>query len=249
MCRKDKWEGKKKEGKKGRNDIPESLLNAANIVHVPVLLGDILLTNRNARPRNTHLSNTIDIILIEVDLLRTEVTLRPLGKTPLLDNLLGLVEGDELSSHVSVEDSELAADLSALELARRAARERGDALRVREGVVELAGCGAELVRSRHGGCVDGDLTSLRGSSGGLRGWGVGLGLRVDGGLGEADRWVDAWGVLEVLAVLGDQGRGEAGEGLAEFGDELCAHQILYGLLGVGVGVVFNLELQGCGLHG
>jgi hypothetical protein len=33
-------------------------------------------------------------------------------------------------------------------------------------------------------------------------------------------------------VLGDQGRGEAGQGLAEFGNELCAHQILYGLLGV-----------------
>lgn len=193
----------------GENDIPESLLNAANIVHVPVLLGDILLSNWNTRPRNTQLSNTVDIILIEVDLLRTEVTLGPLSKTPLLDNLLGLVEGNELSSYVSVKDSELAADLGALELARRTARERSDALWVGEGVVELAGCSAELVRGRHGGCVDGDLTGL-GSGGGLRGWGVGLGLRVDDGLGEAAGWVDAWGVLEVLAVLGDQGGGEAG---------------------------------------
>ena len=136
------------------------------------------------------------------------MTLGPLSKTPLLDNLLGLVEGNELSSHVSVKDSELAADLGALELARRTARERSDALRVGESVVELAGCSAELVRSRHGGCVDGDLAGL-GSSGGLRGWGIGLGLRVDAGLGEAAGWVDAWGVLEVLAVLGDQGGGEA----------------------------------------
>jgi hypothetical protein len=51
-------------------------------------------------------------------------------------------------------------------------------------------------------------------------------------------------VLEVLAVLGDQGGCEAGQGLADFGNELCAHQVLYGLLGVGVGVVFNLELVG-----
>lgn len=132
-------------GKKKRHDIPESLLDAANIVHVPVLLGDIFLANRNAGPRNTHLSNTVDIVLIEVDLLRAEVTLGPLSKTPLLDNLLGLIKGNELSSHVSVEDSELAADLGALKLARCTARECSDTLRVRKGGVELAGCGAELV--------------------------------------------------------------------------------------------------------
>lgn len=71
---------------------------------------------------------------------------------------------------------------------------------------------------------------------------------MDSGLGEAARWVHAWGVLEILAVLGDQGGRKAGQGLAEFGDELCAHEVLYGLLGVGVGAVFNLELQGV-LHG
>jgi hypothetical protein len=229
-------------GEKSRKDIPESLLNAADIVHFPVLFGDIFLADRDARPGDTHLGNAIDIILVEVDLQRAEVALRPLRKTPCLDDLLRLVESNELSSDVAVKDSELATDLGTLELARSAACERSNALRVRESVIELAGCSAELVRGSHGGCVHDGVAGLRG--GGLRGGGLGgLGLRVDAGFGEAARWVDARSVLEVLGVLGDQGAGECGQSLAELGDELCAHQILYGLLGVGIGVVLNLELD------
>lgn len=225
-----------KKQKEKKNNIPESLLNAADIVHVPVLLGDILLSDRNAGPRNTKLSDAVDIILIEVDLLCTEVALRPLRKTPLLHDLLGLVERDELASDIAVEDSELAADLGALELAWHAARECRDALCVREGGEQFAGGGAELIRGSHGGCVDGDVAGL-GGGGLLRGWGIGgLGMGVDVGLGEAAGGVDAGGVLEVLAVLGDQGGSETDQGLAQFGNELCAHQVLYGLLGVGFGV-------------
>lgn len=174
------------------------------------------------------------------------MTLGPLRKTPFLDDLLGLVESNKFTSNISVEDGELAANLGALELARLATCERSNALRVREGVVELAGCGAEFVRGSHGGCVHDDVAGLRSGSG-LGGSGLGgLGLRVDGGLGETAGRVDTGSVLEVLGVLGDQGTGEPGQGLAELGDELCAHQILYGLLGVGIGVVLNLELvYGC----
>ena len=234
--------GKKRGKGKGRGYIPESLLNAANIVHVPVLLGDILLTNRNARPSDTHLSNTVDIILVEVDLQRTEVTLGPLSQTPLLDNLLGLVERHELASDIAVEDGELAANLGALELAGRATCEGSNALRVGESVVELAGGGTELIGGSHGGGVDGDLAGL-GGSGRLGAGGLGgLGLGVDDGFGEAAGGVHAGCVLKVLAVLGDEGVGEPAEGGTELRDELRAHQVLYGLLGVGVGVVFNLEL-------
>jgi hypothetical protein len=49
-------------------------------------------------------------------------------------------------------------------------------------------------------------------------------------------------VLEVLAVLGDEGVGKPAEGGTDLRDELCAHQVLYGLLGAGVGVVLDLEL-------
>jgi hypothetical protein len=238
----DPWEKERGKGNKRGEYIPESLLDAANIVHVPVLLGDIFLTNGNARPSNTHLSNTIEIILVEVDLQRTEVTLRPLSQTPLLDNLLGLVESHELASDIAVEDGELAANLGALKLAGRTTCEGSNALRIGEGIVELAGCGAELIGGCHGGGVDGDLAGL-GGSGGLSGGSLGgLGLGVDGGLGEAAGGVNAGSVLEVLGVLGDEGVGELAQGGTELDDELCAYQVLYGLLGVGVGVVLDLKL-------
>lgn len=67
-------------------------------------------------------------------------------------------------------------------------------------------------------------------------------MRVDSGLGKAARGIDARGVLEVLAMLSDQGVGQAGQLLAEFSDKLGAHQILYGLLGVGIGVILDLKL-------
>jgi hypothetical protein len=67
-------------------------------------------------------------------------------------------------------------------------------------------------------------------------------LRMDDGFREAAGRVHAGCVLEVLAVLGDEGVGEPAEGGTELRDELCAYQVLYGLLGVGVGVVLDLEL-------
>lgn len=125
-------------------DLPESLLDAANVVHLPVLLGDVLLADGDTRPLDAHLSHAVDVVLIEVDLQGAEVLSGPLGQTPLLDDLSGGELG-VLAGNVAVEDGELAADLGALELAGRSTGESGDALGVGESGVELLGSGAELV--------------------------------------------------------------------------------------------------------
>lgn len=49
-------------------------------------------------------------------------------------------------------------------------------------------------------------------------------------------------MLEVLGVLGDQVVGELAESDAKLGDDLGANEVLYGLLGSGIGVVLNLKL-------
>jgi len=115
--------------------IPESLLDAANVVRLPVLLGDVLLADRNAGPGNAQLGDAVHVVLIEVHLEGAEVAGGPLGQTPFLDDLLRGVELDILAGDVAVEYGELAADFGALELAGRTAGEGGNALGVGEGVV------------------------------------------------------------------------------------------------------------------
>jgi hypothetical protein len=223
--------------------IPESLLDAAHIVQLPILLGDILLANRHAGPLDTQLSDAIDVVLVQVDLEGAEVTLRPLGEAPLLDDLLGSVELNVLAGNVAIEDGELAARMGALELAGCAASEGGDALGVGEGVVELLGGGAELVRCGHGGGVNSDLAGSRGGGSGGGSRLLLAGLRVNGGRGEASGGVHAGSVLKVLGVLGDEGTGKGGQGLAELREDLRANEVLYRLLGGGIGVDLNLELE------
>lgn len=134
---------KKREGK--GKDIPESLLNAPHIIHLPVLLGDIFLADRDAGPSHAHNSDTVHVVLVEVDFKGTEVTLGPLSQTPFLHDLFGEIELCELADHVAIEDGKFAANMVAFELAGRAAGEGCDAPGVCEGVVQFLGCGAELV--------------------------------------------------------------------------------------------------------
>lgn len=131
--------------KGGKESLPESLLHAANVVHIPVLLGDILLSNGDTRPLDAQLSDAINVVLVEVDLESTEVASGPLSQTPGLHDLLGGIKLHELSSHVAVKDGKLAADVGALELAGRAAGESGEALGVGESDKELLGGSAELI--------------------------------------------------------------------------------------------------------
>lgn len=171
------------------------------------------------------------------------MTLGPLGEAPLLNDLLGSVQLDELAGDVAIKDGELAAGLGALELAGGAAGEGGDALGVSEGVVQLLGSGAELVRCGHGGSVNGDLAGGGGSGSGGGSSLLLAGLGVDSGGSEAGGGVHAGSVLEILGVLGDKGAGKGGQGLAKLGENLGANEVLYGLLGRGIGVDLNLELE------
>lgn len=133
-----------KKGSGGAN-IPESLLNATNIVHLPVVLGSVFFADRDTGPGHAHECHAVHVVLVEFDFERAEVTLGPLGETPFLDDEGRRVELDVFAVDVAIEDGELAADVGAVELARRAAGEDCDALRVGEGVVELFGRGAELI--------------------------------------------------------------------------------------------------------
>lgn len=226
-----------------KESLPESLLHTANVVHIPILLGDILLSDGDTRPLDAQLSDAINVVLVEVDLESTEVASGPLSQTPGLNDLLGRIKLNELSGHVAIEDGKLAADVGALELAGRATGESGKALGVGEGDEELLGGSAEFICGGHGGGVNGDLA---GGCGGGCGGGSGLGLvglGVDRNRREALGRVDAGGVLEVLCVLGDEGTAELGEGHTELRDNLRANEVLHRLLGRSIGVVLNLELS------
>jgi hypothetical protein len=50
-------------------------------------------------------------------------------------------------------------------------------------------------------------------------------------------------MLKVLGVLGDESTGKGDQGLAELRENLGANEVLYGLLGGGIGVDLNLELE------
>lgn len=227
--------------KREGNNIPESLLDAAHIVHLPILLGDILLTNRDTSPGDAHLSDTVHIVLVEVDRQSTEVALGPLGQTPLLLDQLVRLHLRVLADDVSVEDGELCADVAALELARGSAGECGDALRVCEGAVQFLGGGAELIRRGHGGGVNDDLlVGCGGGSGGGRGFLLGLG--VAGSRLESAGRVDTRGVLEVLSVLMDQGGTQLDQRLSELRGDLGTDKVLYGLFRGRLGVDVDLKL-------
>lgn len=49
--------------------------------------------------------------------------------------------------------------------------------------------------------------------------------------------------MQVLGVLGNKGISELGQSLAKLRQDLRPNDVLYGLLGRGVGVILNLELD------
>lgn len=107
------------------------------------------------------------------------MTRRPLVKSPALNDLGGLDELEELTCHVSAEQLELATLLGALEELGLGTGEGGDALGVREGLVELGRGGAELLGVGNCGGVyqTGTLLLGGGCCGGRsrwRSWGVEL---------------------------------------------------------------------------
>lgn len=120
---------------RGGGNIPKSLLDAAHVIHLPVLFSDILLADRDTGPSHTHLSNTVYVVLVKIDLESTEVTLGPLGQTPFLDHLLVRLQLRELADDVAVEDGEFSTNMAAFELTRGSAGEGCKALRVCESVV------------------------------------------------------------------------------------------------------------------
>lgn len=171
------------------------------------------------------------------------MALGPLGQAPFLRDQSVRLEGQVLSGDVAVEDGELSTDVGSVKPARRTAREGRDALGVGEGDVHLLGRGAELIRGMHSHRVDGDLARRRGSLG-LWGYSLGFGgLGVVGWGSETLGWVLAGGMLDVLAMLGDQGRTKLRELLAHLRNDLGADELLHGLLGGGIRVDVNLELS------
>lgn len=228
-----------------RGNIPESLLDTANIVHFPVLLGDILLANGNSSPRHTHLGNAVDIVLVKVDLEGAEVALGPLGQTPLLHDLSRFLQLSIFSGDVAIEDGELSANLGTLELTRRSAGESGNALRVCKGIIQFLSGGTELIRGNHGSSVDSNLAAGR-SGDRFGGRCVLLSLRVIGWGGKTLGRVLTGGMLNILAMLSDQGRRKFDQLLSELGQKLRPHEVLHRLLGRGFRVDVNLKLQQTG---
>lgn len=194
--------------KRGKRDSPKSLLDASDIILAPVPLRNILLANRNTTPTNPHDRNVIDIILIEIDLETREVSRGPLVESPALHDLRGFHELEVLARDVPAEELELATLLGALEDLGCGAREGRDALRVREGLVELRGGRPELFRVRHRRGVDVAASlalrrgceSCRGSAGSVQFGGRHAAGRPGSGC-----------VLDVLAMLGNQGWAQLGE--------------------------------------
>lgn len=122
----------------------EGGLDGSHVVLAPIPLRNFLLTDRDTLPIHSHHRDPIDIILLEFDLERAEVSCWPLCKPPLLVYLGQWAEFGVLSTDVSAEDLKFAADFSTLEEFRRPSCEGSDTLRVCEGLIELLRCCAEL---------------------------------------------------------------------------------------------------------
>lgn len=225
----------------GDPNLPKSPLDAADVVLKPVVLGNLLLADGDAGPLDTHNSDLVNIVLVELDLQGREVTGGPLLKTPLLDNLEWFLKLNELADHVSAKKLELAARLGTLPDLGRSASESGDTAGVGEGLVELLSGGAELLVIGDSSGVDLDGAVAAGLGGGAGGRARGGSLRNELGGGEAARGVGTGSMLDILAVLGDEGRGELQELLAELGNKLVAHKVLDGPLLVGIRVDINIE--------
>jgi hypothetical protein len=226
----------------GKNDIPEGLLDAADVVDVPVLFGHIFLTDRNTRPADTHLRDAINVVLIEVDLEGAEVPFRPLRQAPFLDDLLRLVELDKFSIDIAIEDRELSTNLRPVKLTRCSTGESRDALGISEGGIHLFSGGTELIRGSNCGGVDSNLVGSGGRR--LRSRASTLGsLWIGGWCSETAGRVFARSMLDVLCVVGDQSGSKLRKLLSDLGNKLRTNEVLHRLLGGGIGVVLDLKLQ------
>lgn len=233
--------GKRKE-RFPRRHVPESPLDALNVVLKPVALGNVLLANRHTSPLDAHDRDVLNIVLVELDLQRRVVTGRPLVQPPALDDLSRLLQLEILAGDVSAEQLKLATLLGSFEDLGRSPGERGQPLGVREGLVKLGGSGAELLVVGDGCGVDDLALVCLGLGGGRRCRRVGRGDRNVLGGGETAGWVGAGCMLDVLAVFSDQSRGELGKLLPQLRNDLGPDELLDRLLLLGVGVDVNLEL-------
>lgn len=136
------------------NDLPKCLFNAPNIVFPPIPLRNLFLTDRDSAPADPHDSNVIYIVLIKRDLETREMSFGPLIQSPALNDLCWLSELEIFAGDVAAKELKLTAFLGALEKLGCGARESGNALRVSEGLVELAGWRAELFGVGDGCGVD-----------------------------------------------------------------------------------------------
>lgn len=129
----------------------------------------------------------------------------PLVQAPALDNLVGRVKLQVFSGNVAVKELELATLLGAFKKLGDAPGEGADSVDIGECLVQLVGGSTELVVVGYSHSIDlaagGRGLARSGSSGSRCGLGVNLGS------GESTGGVGARGVLDVLAMLGDQGIG------------------------------------------
>ncbi|RBQ99469.1 hypothetical protein VDGD_20080 [Verticillium dahliae] len=219
--------------------LPEGALDAVHIVLLPVALGDVLLANRNAGPGHAHQGNVVDVVLVELNAQLGEVASGPLLETPALHDPLGGLQLQVLARDIAIKELELAALLGTLKHLRRRTGKGSNATGISEGLVQLVGRGTELSCLIQGNSVHD--ASIVGLSGGL---GCRLGSacrRMHLGGGEAAGWVGPRRVLDILAMLSNEGRRELGELRSKLRDKLGANQVLYRLLVLGLGENVDVE--------
>ena len=177
-------------------------LNTPHIVLAPISLRRLLLPHRHTLPLHIHHSNGIDIILLELDLQRAEMALRPLRQPPLLLNVRRLFELDKFAGDVAAEDLEFAAGLRAVPGFGRCTGEGCYALWVGEGFEQLLRGRAEFLLVGEG--CDVDFGGGDGCGGEFGFHFIRLGDRGAGhdfGRAEAGGWIRARSMLDVFAVF------------------------------------------------
>lgn len=173
----------------------------------------------------------------------------PTAQPPLLHDLGRFLQRDVRARYIAAEEGEFASRLCTLVDGGRGAHEGREPVGGGEGGIELLRGGAEFLAA---GDLDGVHVRgavarcfLRRRNGGGRG-GLGGGLADAGGgcdfaLGQL-RGRAARGMLEVFAVLADEGGADLGELLTQLRGDFGADEVLDGLLGGAVGVDVYLEL-------
>jgi len=152
---------------------PKRLLDAANIISLPIPLHHFLLSNWHTGPSHPHDGHSIHVILVKEDLLSARVSFRPLRQSPSLDELLGRFQSDILPRDISVKDGEFPTRLGSFEDSRWCSRKCRESLRIGECLIHFLGSCTEFICCCDGGGVDGCLA--RAIPGGCDGLGRGRG--------------------------------------------------------------------------